>query len=119
MLAKLTFKNSLYHSLFYWMEPMYTPPLSVGSISKVELCSLPKRFCSFPSEKTILPLGDLSHAEYYFRSKHSKQPHSSIFSFPPPPKTQKVQIFGSKSLFQIIANRQEVSFDAHQASKIR
>jgi len=59
---------------------------------------------------------ELTHAEYYFRSKPSRQPQSSIYSFPPPPKTQKVRIFGSKSSFQIITNRQETSFYVHQAS---
>jgi len=52
---------------------------------------------------------------FLFKTQHFIHIPSTIF-FTPPPKTQKVQFFGSKSSFQIIKNRQEASFYVHQIS---
>ena len=65
-----------------------------------------------------LSLRNLSNAELLFSHKIHQSILQAPFSFPPPSKIQKVRFFGSKSSSQTIANRQEASFYAHQASNI-
>ena len=59
----------------------------------IELCSLPKLFRSFSSEMSKMSLCKL---KYDFRSKPSRQPQNSIFSFPSTPKNPKSANFWVK-----------------------
>ena len=84
-----------------------------------DFCSSRSTKHSHPAAMPKLPLRILSNAELLFSYKTHQSILQAPFSFPPPSKTQKVRIFGSKSSSQTIANRQEASFYAHQASNIR
>jgi len=85
----------------------------------LDFCSSPSTKHSHPATMSKLPMRILSNAELLFSYKTHQFILQAPFSFPPPSKTQKVRIFGSKSSSQTIANRQEASFYAHQASNIR
>ena len=84
-----------------------------------DYCSSPSTKHSRPAAMPKLPLHNLSNAELLFSYKTHQFILQAPFSLPPPSKTQKVRFFGSKSSSQTIANRQEASFYAHQASNIR